>query len=382
MILPLPSGEKLSLRRVVIKLGTKQITDTRQLNEENIERLIDEVMRLRQQGVQCVLVVSGAIGMARYAMGMGEREFTLAEKQALAGVGQGLLMSFFAEKFQKRKTWIGQVLLTHYIFDNRKTYLNARNTLNTMLEMGIIPVINENDSVATDEIQFGDNDRLGAYVSVMVGADLYIMLTDIDGLYAYFGTPQQRLIPVVRGIQQVARYAQKQQENFSRGGMITKLQAAKITTTAGIPAVIANGFRPGVLEEIFGGLQTGTIFLPSGKTINYRKRWISSKKMKGKLVVDQGAKQALLKHKSLLAAGIVAVEGDFKEGDTVLVVGPEGEEIGLGIVNYESREIEKIKGRKSEEIAILLGKNKVNTVIHCDNMVLYGEEEYGSYSGD
>ncbi len=380
MILKLPDGESLSLRRVVIKLGTKQITDTRQLNEENIEHLIDQVMRLREQGVQCVLVVSGAIGMARYAMGLGERDFTLAEKQALAGVGQGLLMAFLAERFRKRQAWIGQVLLTHYIFDNRKTYLNARNTLNTMLEMGIIPVINENDSVATEEIQFGDNDRLGAYVSVMVGADLYIMLTDIDGLYADFGTPQQRLIPVVRGIHQVSRYAQKQQESFTRGGMVTKLQAARITTTAGIPSVIANGFRSGVLEEIFADLSTGTIFLPSVKGINYRKRWISSKRVKGKLVVDQGAKQAILKHKSLLAAGITAVEGSFQEGDTVLVVGPEGEEIGIGIVNYERQEIEKIKGRKSEEIALLLEKNKVNAVIHCDNMVLYGEEGDGTHS--
>ncbi|MCX7882833.1 MAG: glutamate 5-kinase [Brevinematales bacterium] len=374
MNLSLPNDHSLSVRRVVLKLGTKQITDTTKINEENITRLVSQIVELRKTGIECILVASGAIGMARYAMGFGKQEFTLSQKQALAGVGQSLLMNFLLEKFRIHNLWVGQVLLTHYIFDNRRTYLNARNTLMTMLEMGIIPIINENDSVATEEIQFGDNDRLGAYVSVMMDADLYIMLTDIDGLYANYGTPEQMLLRVVTNLSSVMRYAKKPQESFTRGGMITKLQAARITTTAGIPAIIANGFREHVLQEIFDNLSTGTIFLPSARGINRRKRWISAKRIKGKIYVDDGAKRALLAHKSLLAAGVTHVEGNFLEGDTVVILDSKAEEVGLGIVNYDSRELIQIAGKRSEEITAILGKNKVNTVIHCDNMVLYGEE--------
>ncbi|NPV39606.1 MAG: glutamate 5-kinase [Brevinematales bacterium] len=379
MRISLPDNQSLEIKRVVIKLGTKQITDTTRINEENITRLVGEIVRLRQAGVECIVVASGAIGMARYAMGLGKQEFTLSQKQALAGVGQSLLMNFLSEKFRFHNLWVGQVLLTHYIFDNRKTYLNARNTLTTMLEMGIVPIINENDSVATEEIQFGDNDRLGAYVSVMMDADLYIMLTDIDGLCAHYGTPEQTLVRVVTNLSSVMGYAQKPEESFTRGGMITKLQAARITTTAGIPAVIANGFRERVLEDVFSNLSTGTIFLPSARAISRRKRWISAKRIKGKIYVDNGAKRALLAHKSLLAAGVTGVEGSFKEGDTVAIVDASGQEIGLGIVNYDREELMSIAGKRTEEIVGILGKNKVNTVIHCDNMVLYEQEGTGDH---
>jgi len=369
------SEKELEIKRVVIKLGTKQITDTETVNDVHLRDLLSQVVELRNKGVECILVVSGAIGMARYHMHLGKQEFTLSQKQALAGVGQPLLMELLGRYLREYGIWGGQVLLTHDILDHRKNYLNARNTLNTMLEMGIFPIINENDSVASEEIQFGDNDRLGAYVSVMVDADLYIMLTDIDGLYADYGTPKQTLIRVVENINSVMRYAQKQQESFTRGGMITKLQAARITTVAGIPAVIANGFRENILREVLNNLSTGTIFLPLSRGMTYRKKWISSKRVRGKLVVDSGAEKAILSHKSLLAAGIVRVEGSFHEGDTVLIVAEDGREIGLGIVNYDSEEIALIRGHKSDEIVGLLGKNKNNTVIHCDNMVIFEVEK-------
>ena len=369
------SEKELENKRVVIKLGTKQITDTETVNDVHLRDLLSQVVELRNKGVECILVVSGAIGMARYHMHLGKQEFTLSQKQALAGVGQPLLMELLGRYLREYGIWGGQVLLTHDILDHRKNYLNARNTLNTMLEMGIFPIINENDSVASEEIQFGDNDRLGAYVSVMVDADLYIMLTDIDGLYADYGTPKQTLIRVVENINSVMRYAQKQQESFTRGGMITKLQAARITTVAGIPAVIANGFRENILREVLNNLSTGTIFLPLSRGMTYRKKWISSKRVRGKLVVDSGAEKAILSHKSLLAAGIVRVERSFHEGDTVLIVAEDGREIGLGIVNYDSEEIALIRGHKSDEIVGLLGKNKNNTVIHCDNMVIFEVEK-------
>jgi len=375
MKLSLPNNTTLEIKRIVIKLGTKQITDTTSINDANITHLVSQIAELRRSGIECIVVASGAIGMARYAMGLGRQEFTLSQKQALAGVGQSLLMTFLAEKFRTHQLWVGQVLLTHYIFDNRKSYLNARNTLNTMLEMGIIPIINENDSVATEEIQFGDNDRLGAYVSVMMDADLYIMLTDIDGVYMHYGTPEQTLVRLVTKLSSVMPHAGKQQESFTRGGMVTKLQAARITTTAGIPAVIANGFRENVLHEILSHLSTGTLFLPSARAINNRKRWISAKRVKGILTIDDGARLALFAHKSLLAAGITHVEGSFSEGDTVAIVDKDHNEIGLGIVNYDSQELHQIAGKRSEEIVSILGKNKINTVIHCDNMVLYNEEE-------
>ena len=374
MILHLPNEEKINITRAVIKLGTKQITDLECINHKNISGIVKEIMELKEKGIDFILTTSGAIGLGIHEIYKNKNpieKLSLAQKQALAGLGQIKLMQIFRDEFAKYNQAIGQVLLTHYIFDNRTSFLNAKNTLNTMLEMDILPIINENDSVAVEEIKVGDNDRLGAYVSLLVDASIYIMLSDIDGFYKNYNTKEAQFIRVVNNIQQVIKYACKQKENYTKGGMITKIEAAKITTLSGIPAVIANGFKENIIKKVFNDLSEGTIFLPSNKNLSHKKRWISVKKTKGKIIIDDGAKNAILQHKSLLASGIKRVEGNFKYGDTVVITDLIGNELAVGLSNYSSREIQLIAGRKSSEIEFILGKeNKYSCVIHIDNMVL------------
>lgn len=374
----LPGGGQIGVKRAVVKLGTKQITDVETINHENIRNLVAELIELRKKGVELVLTVSGAIGLGVHEL-FGTKDaldkLTLSQKQALAGVGQVRLMELFKAEFAKYGVRVGQVLLTHFIFDNRSAYLNARNTLNTMLEMGVIPIINENDSVATEEIKVGQNDSLGAYVSLLVSADLYVMLTDIDGLYKNYRTSEQELIPVVDNVSKVMRFAGKQEEKFSKGGMITKLEAARVTTVSGVPAVIANGFGHQTLLKVFDNLSAGTLFLPSQKGLNRKKRWITGKRSKGMIVVDRGASQAVMKHKSLLPSGVVRVIGNFRHGDTVQIAGDDLVEIALGLTNFSSEEISRIAGRQASEVENILGKgHKQTAVVHIDNMVIFEEE--------
>ena len=270
---------------------------------------------------------------------------------------------------------VGQVLLTHYIFDNRTSYLNARNTLNAMLELGITPIINENDSVAVEEIKVGENDRLGAYVSLLSDSNLYIMLSDVNGFYQDYGTSSAKFIRVVDNIGAVMKYACKQEENYTKGGMISKLQAAKIAARSGVPCVIANGFKKNILTRIFEDLSEGTIFLPSPSTLNYKKRWISVKKPRGTIFVDDGAKNAVLLHKSLLASGISSASGNFQYGDTVIIADSLGNEIGVGLSNYSRKDILLVAGRKNSEIESVLGKeSKYSSVVHIDKMAVLSED--------
>ncbi len=363
--------QEINIKRIVVKLGTKQITDTKNINFNNIKNLVDEISEIRKNVRDVVLVVSGAIGLGRYELFNGdEKILTLSEKQALAGVGQIILMEILRKEFKEKNMIIGQVLLTQDIFDNRKTYLNARNTLNSMLELGIIPVINENDSVATEEIKVGQNDTLGALVSLLIDADLYIMLTDTDGLYKNFNSPDRELVKIVENIDKYIVYAKDPENNFAKGGMITKLNAAKIAVASGIPVVIANGFKENRLKQIFTN-SIGTLFLPSEKGLNHKKRWILGKKPKGEIVVDDGAKNALIKNKSLLASGIIDVKGKFEYGDTVVILDKEKNEIGRGLVNYDSESLNFIKGKRSEEIEkILSQENTHSCVVHIDNLIL------------
>jgi glutamate 5-kinase len=375
MEIELPNCAKIEVKRVVLKLGTKQITDLNRINYENISRIVESIVALRKKGVEFVLTVSGAIGLGIYEFFQNAEaieKLSLSQKQALAGVGQVRLMELFKAEFAKHQSKIGQVLLTYYILDNREAYLNAKNTLNSMLEMNIIPIINENDSVAVEEIKVGDNDRLGAFVSLLVDADLYIMLSDIDGFYKNYHTDSQELIRVVENVNQVLKYAGKQEENYTKGGMITKLEAAKISTLSGVSAVIANGFKKDILGSIFNGLSEGTIFLPAAKSLSHKKRWISAKKTKGKILIDDGAKEAIRRNKSLLPSGVLEIEGPFHYGDPVLVADKKGNEIAIGLVNYSSEEIRIIAGKKNNEVEAILGKeNRYSCVIHIDNMVLY-----------
>ena len=370
----LPNNREIQVQRAVVKLGTKQITDLNSINYDNIRNLVRQIVDLKKQGVEFILTVSGAIGLGIFELfgnGKNSDELTLSQKQAIAGLGQIRLMEIFKEEFGKYNIRVGQVLLTHFIFENRSAFLNARNTLNSMLEMGIIPIINENDSVAVEEIKVGQNDSLGAYVSLLSDADLYVMLTDIDGLYKNYQSENRELIPLVENISQVVRFAGKQEEKFSTGGMLTKLQAAKVTTISGVACVIANGFKENILNKIFDRLSEGTIFLPAEKNLIHKKRWITVRKTRGQIVVDEGAANAVRKHKSLLPSGIIRTEGVFKHGDTVLIADPLGMEIAVGLTNYSSDEISQITGKKMREIEAILGRDsRYSCVIHIDNMVL------------
>lgn len=375
MNIRLPNGNNIETRRAVVKLGTKQITDLHSINHKNISGIVQDIVGLRKKGVQFVVTASGAIGLGVYLMYQGKCDLdklTVSQKQALAGLGQVKLMEIFREEFGKHGIQVGQVLLTHYIFDNRTAYLNARNTLSTMLEMGIVPVINENDSMAVEEIKVGDNDRLGAFVSLLVDADLYIMLTDIDGFYKDYNGSKPELIKVVENVSKVAKYACKQEEKFSKGGMITKMLAAKATTVNGVSSVIANGFKEGILTKIFDGLSEGTIFLPSAKNLTHKKRWITAKKPKGFIEVDPGAAQAVMGNKSLLASGIIGTKGQYISGDTVSIIDPDRVEIAVGLSNYSSEEVRLIAGKKSAEVESILGKgSRHSSVVHIDNMVVF-----------
>jgi glutamate 5-kinase len=369
------NGLIFNVARVTLKLGTRQVTDVDGINHANIEKIAAEVAAIRASGIEFILTVSGAIGLGRleFRDRLGVGKLPLPQKQALAGVGQVALMELFKEKFAKHGIPVGQVLLTHAIFENRNTYLNARNTLNTMLQMGILPVINENDSVAVEEIRFGDNDRLGAHVALLTDSDLYIMLSDIDGFYADYGTPDSRLMKVVDLDTEpsLAQHAGDNESHLSTGGMLTKIEAARMTNLSCVPSVIANGFKAGVLPAIFDNLREGTVFVSNRCKLNQKKRWISSKHTRGKIIIDDGAVNAVRAHKSLLPSGIVRVEGKFERGDNVLVTNNEGGKVAAGLVNFGADECAKIAGHKTSEIEAILGvPGSQDNVIHIDNMVV------------
>lgn len=375
MVLKIPNGNEIDVKRVVVKLGTKQITDIGSVNETNIANIVGEIAELRKKGVDVIVTASGAIGLGVHKM-FGNREalekLNLPQKQAIAGLGQVELMEIFKKKFSGHGMNVGQVLLTYAIVENRTAYENAGNTLNTMLEMGIVPVINENDSVAVEEIKFGDNDRLGALVCQLVDADLYVMLSDIDGFYKNYGTPGQEFLKVVEDLGEIERYAKQQKETFTKGGMVTKLHAVQTNSANAIHTVIANGFKEGILGRVLDGVSEGTIFIPAKKKLNLKKKWITGRKSVGKITVDDGAADALSKHKSLLASGVREISGSFREGDKISVLTLSGSEIAVGLSNYSSEQVKKIAGKKSAEMQEILGKDYgANCVVHIDNMVIF-----------
>ncbi len=375
MTLNLPDGTNVEIRRMVVKLGTKQITDLKSVKTGNLRRLVDEMAELKSGGLDLIVTASGAIGLgvqALYGDPAKLDQLSLPQKQALAGLGQLELMKLFQQEFARHGIRVGQVLLTYAVLDNRTAYQNASNTLNAMLDMGIVPIINENDSVAVDEIKVGDNDRLGAYVSQLVNADLYVMLTDIDGFYEHYGQPGEKLLPVVSRLGAIEHHAKKQTEKYTKGGMISKLQAVRTNSVNAIYTAIANGNHERVLHRILADRSEGTLFLPEKKKLNSRKKWITGKRAAGSIQVDAGAAHALTNHKSLLASGIVRVSGIFRAQDKISILGPDGREIAVGLANYSSEQIGKIAGKKTGEMQNLLGGDYgANCVVHVDNMVLY-----------
>ncbi len=335
---------------------------------------------MRQQGHWVVLVSSGAVGVGCARLGLSERPRSIALKQAVAAVGQGRLIRIYDDFFTSLQQPIAQVLLTRSDLVQRNSYLNVERTFQELLQLGVIPIVNENDTVAVDELKFGDNDTLSALVASLVRADWLFLLTDVDRLYSADPRSNPDAQPIVRvsRVDQLKELQVSMGDRGSRwgtGGMVTKIAAAQIATGAGVRTVITEGRFPKNLEKILQGDAIGTQFEPQPRPVNARKRWIAHGLVPaGKLYLDDGAVQAIrASGRSLLAAGIVQVDGEFQSQDAVLLCDGRGQEIARGLVNYQSSELQKIKGHQSDAIATILGYPGAETVVHRDNLVLSQE---------
>jgi glutamate 5-kinase len=364
------------VKRIVVKVGSSILASVEKgLHYEVFSHLSKEISDLKRQGYEIVLVSSGAIAAGMEKLGYKTRPQDITQKQATAAVGQTRLMNIYESYFSRYQQMVAQVLLTRDDLSHRRRFLNARNTLLTLLELGIIPVINENDTVVVDEIKFGDNDNLSALITNLIGADLLLVLTDIDGLCDSDPkvNPHARCIPLVEDIDMdMEGIVGETTSQMSVGGMISKIQAARKASRFGIPTVVAQGTREGVLRQILKGKEVGTLILPKGEALSSRKHWIAfNPKPKGDVIVDDGAKKAIVqKGKSLLPSGVTKVRGAFDRGDLVACLGPRGKEFARGLVNYSVSELEKIKGLRSHQIEMTLGYKYCDEVIHRDDLVV------------
>jgi glutamate 5-kinase len=379
------SAEKrrIKARRVVVKVGTYTLSDASgRLDREQMRGVVGQIASLREGGREVVLVSSGAIAAGVELMGLGERPRDIPSLQAASSVGQGLLLQLYAGFFGEHGILVGQVLFTQYDFAHRQQYLNARNTFRRLLEQGVVPLVNENDTVAVEEIRFGDNDRLAALVAALIEADLMVMLSDIQGFYT--ADPKRdagaRLISEVERITPaMLEAAGEALEEHSSGGMAAKLEAARIATASGIGVVIAPGREPDVLAGVASGKRIGTYFHPRKKKLRGQKHWIAfGTRPQGTIVIDQGARDALLHGgKSLLPAGVVECRGNFNPGDAVEVIDESGRKVAKGLCGLSSAELNKVKGLRSGEAARRLGGDQGEEVIHRDYLVIVervGEE--------
>ena len=364
-----------NIQKIVVKVGTSTLTnEDGGLNIEKIKKIVSELSNLSDKGYDVVLVTSGAVGAGMGKLNMTERPKTLSEKQALASVGQVALTHLYQLLFQEYGKIIGQILLTRGDFSDRRRYLNARNVCNTLLKNKIIPVINENDAVVSNELKVGDNDTLSALVSGLIDADLLIILSDVQGLYNK--NPQKyedaNLIEIVGKIDDdIKKTADGEGSKFGTGGMITKIIAAEMATKIGTNMVIASGDDPKNISRIVEKENIGTLFTKKNKKISSKKYWLAyGTNKKGLLTIDEGAEKALFKGKSLLPVGIKSFEGDFDKGTVLKIMNMKNENIATGISNYSSDEIALIKGHRSEDIEKILGHKYDDVVVHIDNMVV------------
>ncbi|MDO8577825.1 MAG: glutamate 5-kinase [Dehalococcoidales bacterium] len=377
------STQKIPCHRIVIKLGTSLLTGgTDKLDMDVMSDLAHQVAEIHEQGFEVLIVTSGAVAAGRSKLGL-TREQTkkhngIPFKQVMASVGQGILMHIYEELFSRHGITVAQALLTRADLTNREGYLNARGTLLALLEMRVLSIANENDVVAVEELhgaRFGDNDNLSAMVANLVDADLLLILSDIAGLYTVdpHHDPEARLIPEVKRIdRKIEELVTGTTGNLGTGGMVTKIEAAKLATASGVGVLITDGRLPDVITRIAAGERLGTYFTPKKSKMESRERWmVSGLSTKGKVVVDSGCARALKKSKgSLLAVGIVDVDGKFERGDVVDVYGPEGNRCASGLTNYSAADIAKIKGAKSNGIAGVLGHDYGTEVIHRNNLVV------------
>ncbi len=364
-------------RRIVVKIGSRVLVQkTGGPNARRIRSIVKDISLLARGGREIVFVTSGAIGAGMKALAMKRRPDNLPDLQMAAAVGQSRLMTRYDKLFSDERRKIGQVLLTHDDLKHRARHLNARNTILNMLRNGVIPVVNENDAVAVDEIKFGDNDLLASLVAHLIDADLLVMLTTSDGLRRRTASGRSiRVARVARVTAEIIGLASGKGGELSTGGMASKLEAARAVTDAGAAVVIADGRKPGILGRILAGEDTGTLLAPApGHSLQSRKRWIAFfHKAGGALVVDDGACRAILKlGKSLLPVGIKDVEGCFGPGAAVDIAAPDHTVIARGLTYYSSDDLCRIKGRRTGEISAILGTDGYDEAVHRDNMVVLG----------
>jgi len=363
---------------IVVKIGTSSLTstDVSQVALSTVANLVETLCTLRQQGHHVVLVSSGAVGIGARRLNLVERPKTIAMKQAVAAVGQGRLMRIYDDLFSVLRQPIAQVLLTRSDLAQRSRYINSYRTFRQLLQLGVIPIVNENDTVAVEELKFGDNDTLSALVASLIRADWLFLLTDVDRLYSADprSNPEAQPIHTIDSLEDLTALkavAGGQGSQWGTGGMLTKLEAAQIATTAGIRTVITDGRQPGNIVKILAGEAIGTQFAPHPKPSQARKHWIATGPAPaGRLYLDAGAVQAITSAgKSLLAAGITHVEGNFQPQDTVVLCTPDQQDVARGIVNYGDQDLRQILGRQSHEIPEILGYGSA-TVVHRDNLAL------------
>jgi glutamate 5-kinase len=362
-------------RRLVVKVGSSVLTRDGSLRRATFSNVVRQVAELCRAGREVVLVSSGAIAVGARTLGWPHPGRSIPEKQAAAAVGQIGLCEIYQRRFARYGRKVAQVLVTRSGLDDRERFLNARHTLTTLLALGVVPIVNENDTVATEEIRFGDNDRLSATVVNLVAADLLVILTDVEGLYREPPAPARPRPPLFGVVEsltpEVARAARGAASVFGRGGMLTKLEAARIAARSGAATAIASGLRRDTLLRVAAGEPVGTLFL-AGERLASRKHWIAyTAKPRGRIVVDDGAVRALRERgRSLLPAGIERVEGRFGIGDLVTCVDGSGREVARGLVAYAASEVERIRGLSTREVGRVLGYSNGDEVIHRDDLVL------------
>ena len=364
------------VRRAVVKVGSNVLSGPQGLRRERVRALAGEIAALVARGRQLVVVTSGAV--ATGAPRLGARRHRLEWRQAAAAVGQIGLMTAYERAFAAHERIVAQVLLTHTDLSDRRRYLNARHTLRTLLDLGVVPIVNENDTVAVEELKFGDNDHLSALTASLVEADLLIVLSDVEGLHTRDPRldPEAGLVRLARADDPAMReVAGPARSEVGTGGMASKVAAAREAAAVGIPTIIADGTRDGVLTAVFEpSVEVGTLILADGDRLAHRKHWIAyALKPSGALHLDAGAEHAVAESgRSLLPSGVRAIEGSFGVGDCVRCIGPDGREFARGLVNYTAAELDKIKGVHTREVERLLGYKASDEVIHRDDLVVLG----------
>ncbi|MFC1690588.1 glutamate 5-kinase [Nanoarchaeota archaeon] len=363
-------------KRIVIKIGTSVITDKKgRINSKYMKNLAKQIMGIKRQGKEIIMVSSGAIGSGMEELQLNQRPRLIPLKQATAAIGQPLMMQAWRDVFKKYKQSVAQLLITYKNFSHRETYLNLRNALGKLLALGAIPVVNENDVVSIEEIDatFGDNDKLSSMVATRMDADLLIILSDVDGLYDH--NPKRRKdAKLINTVEKITKEIEKmafddKSSTRAVGGMKAKIEAAKICMEDCCQMIIADGSEKNILTEIFEGEEIGTIFLCSPKKLSNKEKWISHSRSKGSLIIDDGAENALKNKRSLLPSGVKGLKGSFEVGDVVTLINNK-KEIGKGLTDYSSSELKRIKGKKTDKIEKILGYKNYDSVIRRENLII------------